>query len=108
MSKETFLVYPGLTNFTERKRKFYDVNDPLALLLLSIIAYIYSLGKKFYCTYLKTQNEMILSYAKPFNKKIHKQLVKIWKGNKKHVSHFSTLPIYDLKTKKKHKSVFLV
>ena len=77
------VVYPTITNFTQRKRKTYDVNDLLTLSLVSIIAYIYSLGRKIYCTCLKTTwHEMILSYAKPFNKKIHKQLVKIWKKRK--------------------------
>ena len=53
-SKETFVVYPTLTNFTQRNRKTYDANDLLALLPASIIGYIYSPGRKFYCTYLKT------------------------------------------------------
>ena len=69
-SKETFPLYPALTDFTQRKRKTYDSNDLLALLLVSIIGHIYSLGKKIYCIYLKTTGrEMILSYAKPFNEK---------------------------------------
>ena len=48
LRKETCLVYPTLTNFTQRKRKTYDANDSLVLSLVNIIAYIYSLGKKFY------------------------------------------------------------
>ena len=43
-----------LTNFTQRKRKMYDANDLLALSLVSIIDYIYSLGKQNYCKYSKT------------------------------------------------------
>ena len=35
--KETFLVYPTLTNFTQRKRKTYDANDLLGHSLASII-----------------------------------------------------------------------
>ena len=53
-TKETFLVYPTLTNFTQRKRNKYDANDLLALSLVSIIVYMYFLGKKFNVTYLKT------------------------------------------------------
>ena len=77
-SKETFLLYLTLTNFTQRMRKTYDANDLLALSLASIIVYICSYGEKIYCTYSKTTgHEMILSYAKPFNEKTRKQLVKI-------------------------------
>ena len=36
------------------KRETYDATNLLALSLVIIIAYIYSLGKMFYCTYLKT------------------------------------------------------
>ena len=39
---------------TQRKRKTYDANDLLALSLVRIIIYIYSLGKQFCFTYLKT------------------------------------------------------
>ena len=53
-SKETFLVYPTLTNFTQKNRKTYDASYLLALSLVTTIVYIYSLGKKFYCPYLKT------------------------------------------------------
>ena len=52
-SKETFPVYRTLTNFTSGKIT-YVANDLLALSLPSKIVYIYSLGKKFYSTYLKT------------------------------------------------------
>ena len=45
--KETFLVYPSLTNFNQRKRKTDDANDLLALSLVSIMAYVYSLGISF-------------------------------------------------------------
>ena len=44
---------------------------------------------------------MILSYTKPFNEKMRKQLVQIWEKKKKHVSSFSTLSTDDMKTKKK-------
>ena len=36
------------------KGKAYDANNLLALSLVIIIAYNYSLGEMFYCTYLKT------------------------------------------------------
>ena len=36
------------------KEKTYDLNDLLALSLMSVMVYINFLGKKFYCTYLKT------------------------------------------------------
>ena len=63
--KETFLVY---INFTERKRKTYDMKDFSVPSLVNIIVYIYSLGKKIYYTYLKTtEHEMIFFHAKPFN-----------------------------------------
>ena len=52
-AKETFLVYPTLTDFTQRKRNKYDANDLLALSLVSMIVYILS-WKKSYDTYLKT------------------------------------------------------
>ena len=53
---------------------------------------------------------MIMFYAKPFDEKMRKQLVKIWKKNpkKKHVSNFSSLLIDGMETKKKYKSVLLV
>ena len=53
-SKETFVVYPTLTNFTQRKREMYDPNYLLALSLIIIIVRIYSHGKKFNYTNLKT------------------------------------------------------
>ena len=40
---------------------------------------------------------MLLSYAKAFNEKMRKQLVKA----KKHVSNFSTISINNIKKKKK-------
>ena len=43
---------------------------------------------------------MILSFARPFNKKIGKQLIKTWK-KKNNVSYFSILSIDDTKVKKK-------
>ena len=41
------------TKFSQKERKTYDANDLLALSLVRIIVYIYCIGKKFYCTYLK-------------------------------------------------------
>lgn len=69
------------------------MNDDLSTLsLVSIIVFIYSLGKKFYCTNLKTtEQEMILPCIKSFNEKIHEKT--------KHASDFSTLSIDDMKTK---------
>ena len=52
------------------------------------------------------QHETILSYAKPFNKKMREQLVKTRKEKKIHASNFSTISVDDMKTTKKHKSVF--
>ena len=69
--KKDFQFIPPQQILLKKKRKTYYANDLLALSLVSIIAYIYSYGKNFYCTYLKaTGHEMILSYAKPFNEKI--------------------------------------
>ena len=77
-SKETFLVYPTLTSFTQKKRKTHNANDLLTLLLIGIIVNIYFLRKKLYCTYLNvTEHEMVLSYEKTFNEKMREQLVKI-------------------------------
>ena len=73
LRKETCLVYPTLTNFTQRKRKTYDANDLLVLSLVNIIAYTYSLGKKFYVHIQKQPHEMILSHAKLFNEKMREQ-----------------------------------
>ena len=39
--------------FYLKKEKTFDANDLLALSLVSTIFNVYSLGKKFYCTYLK-------------------------------------------------------
>ena len=78
--KETFLVY---INFTEGKRKTYDMKDLSVPSLVNILVYIYSPGKKIHYTYLKTtEHEMILFHAKRFNEKIRKQLVKICKERK--------------------------
>ena len=83
-SKETFLAYPTLTYFTQRKRKTRDANGLLVLSLISIIVYIYSLGKKFYCTYLKTTwHKMIFSYAKPVKRENAGTTFKNMKKNKK-------------------------
>ena len=69
-------MYLTLTNFTQRKRKTFDGNDLLTLSVINIIVYIYSLRKKFYCTYLKiTEHDMILSYGKPFNDKMQEEQV---------------------------------
>ena len=51
--QKKFLVYPILTNFTQRKRKTYGVNDLLVLSIISIIVYLFS-WKKYYFTHLKT------------------------------------------------------
>ena len=73
-------VYPTLTNFTQRKKKPYDANALSALSLVSIVVYIYSVGKIFHCTCLKTtEHEMILSHA---NVKMGENLVKICKERK--------------------------
>ena len=103
-------MYLTLTNFTQRKRKTFDGNDLLTLSVINIIVYIYSLRKKFYCTYLKiTEHDMILSYGKPFNDKMQEELAKKFKKKKKkQVSNFSKIYVDDNKTKKKHKSVLLV
>ena len=67
--KKTFLLHPTLTNFTQRERKTCDANGLVSL--VSIIVYIHSLGKKFFCTCLKNEeHEMILSYEKPCNEKM--------------------------------------
>ena len=42
---------------------------------------------------------MILSYEKPFNKKLREQLAKIWKKKTNLRAIFLTLPIDDMKTK---------
>lgn len=44
---------------------------------------------------------MMLSYAKPFNKKMREQLVKIWKKNK-HARDFCSLLVDDMKKKRKN------
>ena len=67
--KQTFLSYPTLTNFAQRERKKCDANGLVSL--VSIIVYIHSLRKKFFCTCLKVEeHEMILSYEKPCNEKM--------------------------------------
>ena len=96
--KETFLVYPALTNFTQRKRKTYDA---------MIYQRFHSLEKCFIAYIQEQQHEMILSYAKPLNEKIH-EYFKYMQKKKKYASDFSTLSIDDMKTKKKLKSVLLV
>ena len=61
-------------------RKTCDANNVLAISLVNIIVYIYYLRKNIFCAYLNTiEHEMVLSYVKVFNQKMHKQLVKIWK-----------------------------
>ena len=47
----SYIVYPTITNLIKQREK-HDVNYLLVLLLLSIIVYLYSLGKRFWCTYL--------------------------------------------------------
>ena len=51
--KEAFLVNLRLTEFTQRKRKMYDLNDLSALSLFSIIIYIILLEKNFVVHILK-------------------------------------------------------
>lgn len=105
-SKDTFLVYPTWKNFTQKKWKTCQANYLLELSLVSIIVYIYCLGKTFYYTYLKTtEHQTILPDAKIFHKKMCKYLVHIW--GKKYVSNFSTLSMNDMKTKKIRESVLL-
>ena len=77
----SFLVVNTGIGLTTHRAEFNPGrNSPLSEILVvnRPIVYIYSLGKKFYCTYLKTtrEHEMILSYAKPFKEKMRKQLVK--------------------------------
>ena len=82
-SKETFLVYPTLLNFTQRKRETYDEIDLLTLSHGSVVVCIYCLGKKFYCTYLKTtEYEMRLSNAKAFNEKMQTTCINMEKKEK--------------------------
>ena len=97
-------MYSTLTNFSQRKRKTYDANYLLALLFVSVIFFI--LLEIFFIVH-QQQQHMISSYTTPFNEKMCKQLLKIWR-KKKRVSAFSTLSIDDMKTKKKHKYVLLV
>ena len=59
-------MYPTFTNFTERKRKSHDANDLLELSRVSILVYIYSLGKKFYFTHLKTAEHDDVVLCKTF------------------------------------------
>ena len=80
----SFLVVNTGIGLTTHRAEFNPGrNSPLSEILVvnRPIVYIYSLGKKFYCTYLKTtrEHEMILSYAKPFKEKMRKQLVKYGK-----------------------------
>ena len=52
------------------------------------------------------QHETILSYAKPFNKKMREQLVKTRKEKKIHASNFSAISVDDMKTTKKTQICF--
>ena len=45
----------GFINFTQRKRKTYDSKDLSVPSLVSIIVYVYYLGKKFYYIYLNAK-----------------------------------------------------
>ena len=86
VSKERFLLYPTLTNLTQKMRKTCDANNVLAISLVNIIVYIYYLRKNIFCAYLNTiEHEMVLPHVKVFNKKMHKQLVKIRKKKKKRI-----------------------
>ena len=51
-SKETFQVYPTLTNFTQRKRKTIDTNDLSALSLVSLVVYNCSLETNFHRSHI--------------------------------------------------------
>ena len=51
---------------------------------------------------------MMLSYAKPFNKKMREQLVKIWKKKQTCEGFLLTFSWWYEKEKKKRKSVMLV
>ena len=72
-------MYPTLTNFIQRKRKSYDANNLIALSLVNIIVYIYSIGKRFYCTYLKTTAWDDIFFVKTFNEKMREHHVQIWR-----------------------------
>ena len=86
-----FFFGPASTNSFQRKRKTYDANDLLALSIVSIIVCIYSLGKKFYCTNFKTaERELILSFGRPFNEKMHEQRIEIWRREKAWERFFNT------------------
>ena len=109
--KEAFLVHPTLTSLAQCKSKTFenDAIDLLGLSLVSVVVYIYCLGKKFYCTYLKTTElEMRLSNANLFTRKCGNNMPKYGKKEKKHASNFSTLSIDEIKTKEKYKSILLV
>ena len=54
-SKETFLIYPTLTNFTQKKEQKHKAIDLLALSFVSVIVYIHSIRKSFYCTYFECE-----------------------------------------------------
>ena len=81
-----------LNKFYSKKEK----NVKCECLLSDVIVYIYSLGKRFYCTYLKTtDHEMILSFAKPFKEKMHEQIINIWKKIKKIWVFFHHFQLWD-------------
>ena len=76
-----------LNKFCSKKEK----NVKCECLLSDVIVYIYSLGKRFYCTYLKTtDHEMILSFAKPFKEKMHEQIIIYGKKLKRYECFFIT------------------
>ena len=83
----------SISHLTQGKRKTYVANDLLALSLVNIIVYIYFLGKKFYCTYLKPKEHETIT--RTICKNIGKE--------KNHVSDFSAL----LKKKKQRKNTNL-
>ena len=88
--KKTFLTFPTLY-FTQRKRKIYDANNLLVLPHVSIINYNYSLGKNVYC------NNSIRWYClmqKPFNEKMHGQLVKRREKSKTCEQFFNTFNLW--------------
>ena len=106
--KETFLVYPTLTAFTQRKKKTYVWCEWFISAFTSEYNSLYPLSwKKFDCTSIKTtEHEFILLYAKAFNERLHKQLVKIWK--EKRCEHFFNTFNLWYEKKEKTKICFVV
>ena len=83
-------MYPTLTNLAQRKRKTYDANDLLALSLVSIINYIYSLGKSFIVQIQQQQHEMIIVLCKTFKRENARTTCKNMKKKKTRERFFNT------------------